>query len=83
MVHDDLCVEEVHCGDGMVDVVEVTIKTEERRIIVMYVPPKTNTWRTEEHKKMQGERGKLTKDNKNNKTKRPTLMPVPGWDQES
>ncbi|MPC68930.1 hypothetical protein E2C01_063141 [Portunus trituberculatus] len=56
MVCDNICVEDVHYGEDKVEVMGVTIKTEElkrRKIIVTYVPPKTNTWGTEEHKDMQ------------------------------
>ncbi|MPC51248.1 hypothetical protein E2C01_045092 [Portunus trituberculatus] len=44
--------------EDKVEVMGVTIKTEDwkkRKIIVTYVPPKTNTWETEEHKDMQRE----------------------------
>ncbi|MPC45895.1 hypothetical protein E2C01_039601 [Portunus trituberculatus] len=43
----------------MAEIMGVTIKTEKkkkkRRTIVTYVPPKSNTWRAEEYKEMQGE----------------------------
>ena len=42
----------------MAEVISIKIGTsgrEKRRIIVTYVPPKTNTWRLEEHKEMQRE----------------------------
>ena len=54
MVQEDIFVEEVQAyGDGMAEVIGITIITNERerrKIIVTYVPPKTNTWKLEEHK---------------------------------
>lgn len=43
MVQDDIYVEEVQYGDGMVEVIGITTRTsgrERRRIILTYVPPK-------------------------------------------
>ena len=45
-------------GEGLAEVIGLTIRTSKRnkrRIILAYVPPKTNTWRLEEHKEMQNE----------------------------
>ncbi|MPC96055.1 hypothetical protein E2C01_091292 [Portunus trituberculatus] len=47
---------DVQYSEDKVKVMEVTLKIEElmkRKIIVTYVPPKTNTWGNEEHKDMQ------------------------------
>lgn len=55
IVRQNLCVEEVHYGDGMAEVIGLTIGTgrkERRKIIVTYVPPKTNAWQLQEHKEM-------------------------------
>ena len=60
MVRDNnICVEDVQYGENNVEVMGVTIKTEELKklkiIVTYYVPPKSNTWGTEEHKDMQRE----------------------------
>lgn len=58
MFQDDIYVEDVQYGHGMAEVIGITIRTngrEKRRIILTYVPPRTNTWRLEEHKEMQRE----------------------------
>ena len=55
IVRQNLCVEEVHYGDGIAEVIGLTIGTgrkERRKIIVTYVPPKTNAWQLQEHKEM-------------------------------
>ena len=51
-------VEDVQYGDGVAEVLDITMrisKRERRKIIVAYVPPKTNAWKYEEHKVMQKE----------------------------
>ena len=56
MVHEDIFVEGVQYGDGMAEVIGIIIWAngrERRKIIVTYVPPKTNMWELEEHKLMQ------------------------------
>ena len=56
LVREDICVEDVQYGEGMAEVLSLKVKTEnkeKRRIIVAYVPPKTNTWRAEQHSEMQ------------------------------
>ena len=58
MVKNDILVEEVEFGDGMAEVISIVIKTngwEKRKIIVTYVPPKTNAWELEKYKEMQYE----------------------------
>ena len=58
LVKEGVKVEDVQYGVGMAEVVSVTTKTSEgrkRRIIVVYVPPKTGAWRKEEHKEMREE----------------------------
>ena len=58
MFQDYICVEEVQYGDGLAEVIGLTIRTSgrnKRRIILTFVPPKTNTWRLEKHKEMQKE----------------------------
>ena len=45
-------------GDGMAEVIGITIRTNERdrrKTVETYVPSKTNTWKLEEHKAMQKE----------------------------
>ena len=57
MVRDDVHVEDVQYGVGMVEVISITIRTsarERRKIIVAYAPPKTNAW-GQEHKEMRKE----------------------------
>ena len=56
IVREDIYVEEVQYGDGMEEVIGITIRTSgkaRRRIILTYVPPRTNAWKMEEHKEMQ------------------------------
>ena len=56
LVKDDILVEEVEFGDGMAETMGIVIKTkggERRKIIVTYIPPKTNAWKLEEYKEMQ------------------------------
>ena len=58
LVRDNIRVEEVSYGEGMMEIMGITIKTGEmkkRKIIVTYVPPKTNAWKVEEHREMQKE----------------------------
>ena len=46
MVKEEIEVEEVQYGEDMVEVLGLTIRSQEgerRRIILTYVPPKTNT----------------------------------------
>ena len=53
---EDIFLEEVQYDDGMAEVIDITIPDngrERRKIIVTYVPPKTNMWKVEEHKVMQ------------------------------
>ena len=47
--------EGVQYGDGLAEVIRITIGTNERdrKIIVTYVPPRTNMWKLEEYKTMQ------------------------------
>ena len=57
VVRDDVHVEDVQYGVGMVEVINITIRTsgrERRKIIVAYAPPKTNVW-GQEHKEMRKE----------------------------
>ena len=54
MVKDDILVEEVEFRDGMAEVLSIVIQTkdrERRKIIVTYVPPKTNAWELENIKR--------------------------------
>ena len=53
MVREDIYVEEVQYGDGMAEIISIIIRNwgKRRRIILTYVPPKTNAWKLEEHKK--------------------------------
>ena len=54
----DMDVEDVQYGEDKAEVIGLTIRTsgrEKRKIILTYVPPKTNTWKLEEHKEMQKE----------------------------
>ena len=54
VVRDDVHVEDVQYGVGMVEVISITIRTsdsERMKIIVVYAPPKTNAW-GQEHKEM-------------------------------
>ena len=65
LVKDDILVEEVEFGDGMAEVLSIVIKTngkERRKIIVTYVPPKTNAWELEKYKEMQCEVWKCLDD---------------------
>ena len=58
MVKKDIYVEDVQYGKDMAEVISVVIKNskgERRRVILTYVPPKTNAWRQEEHRRMQEE----------------------------
>ena len=58
MVQEDIFVERVQYGDGMAEVIGKTILTHERdrrKIVVTYVPQKTNTWKLEEYEAMQKE----------------------------
>ena len=58
LVKDGVQVEDVQYGDGMVEVISITISTsggERRNIIVAYVPPKTGAWRRKEHKEKKRE----------------------------
>ena len=58
MVRGDMDVEDVQYGEDKAEVIGLTIRTsgrEKRKIILTYVPPKTNTWKLEEHKEMQKE----------------------------
>ena len=50
-------VEEVQYGYGMAEIISIIIRNwgKRRRIILTYVPPKTNAWKLEEHKEMQKE----------------------------
>ena len=60
MVKEDIAVEGVQYGDGMAEVISIIIRNNERdrrKIIVAYVPPRTNTWKLEEYKTMQREGG--------------------------
>ncbi len=59
LVKEDI-VEEVEYGDGMAETLSVMIKikkSEKRKVIVTYIPPKTNTWETNRYKIMQLETG--------------------------
>ncbi len=56
VVKENIVVEEVEYGDGMVETLSVVIKikgSEKRKIIVTYIPPKTNAWETNRYKIMQ------------------------------
>ena len=56
MVQEDIIVERVQYGDGMAEVIGITIQTsgrERRKIVVPYATPKTNRWKSEEYKGMQ------------------------------
>ncbi len=52
LVREDIQVEDVQYGSDMAEVISITIRIgggERRKIIVAYVPPKTNAWKEEEH----------------------------------
>ncbi len=56
LVKENIVVEEVEFGDGMVETLSVVIKikgSEKRKIIVTYIPPKTNAWETNKFKLME------------------------------
>ena len=58
LVKDNILVEEVEFGDEIAEVICIVIKTkskERRKIIVTYIPPRTNTWELERYKEMQCE----------------------------
>ena len=58
MVKEDIAVEGAQYGDSLAEVNSITIRTngrDRRKIIVTYVPPRTNTWKLEEYKTMQKE----------------------------
>ena len=58
MVQEDIIVERVQYGDGMAEVIGITIQTsgrERRKIVVTYVPSKTNTWKLVEYRIMPKE----------------------------
>ena len=58
MVQDGISVEEVQYGDGIAEAIGLANRTSEmerKRIILMYVPLKTNTWKLEEHNEMEKE----------------------------
>ena len=54
----DILIESVEYGGGMSETLSVEIKIqgqESRKIIVAYMPPKSNTWGADEYKRMQSE----------------------------
>ena len=56
VVHEDVQVVDVQYGNGMAEVICITIKikgNENRKVVLVYVPPKTRAWKQEEHKEMQ------------------------------
>ena len=58
LVKEDIFVEEVEYGDGMAETLSIVIKIEgnaRRKIIVTYIPPRTNAWEINEYKNMQQE----------------------------
>ena len=58
MMKEDIAVEGVQYGYRLAEVIGITIQTsgrDRRKIIVTYVPPRTNTWKLEEYKTMQKE----------------------------
>ena len=58
IVPDNIYIEEVQYGEDTAEIVSITIRTNERerrRIILTYVPPRTNTWGLDKHKEMQKE----------------------------
>ena len=58
IVRDNIYIEEIEYGDNAAEIASITIRTngrERRKIIVTYVPPKTNTWGLAEHQEMQRE----------------------------
>ena len=72
LVKEDIMVEEVEYGDGMAETMSVVIKikgSERRKIIVTYIPPKTNAWEINDYRGMQQELRKSMEDmiGKNNK----------------
>ena len=58
IVRDDIYIEEVQHGEDLAEIISITIRTkwrERRRILLTYVPPRTNTWGLDKHKEMQKE----------------------------
>ena len=58
LVKEDIVVEEVEYGDGLAEIASVIIRTggsEKRKIIVVYIPPKTNMWEINTYKNMHNE----------------------------
>ena len=58
IVRDNIYIEEIEYGDNAAEIASITIRTngrERRKIIVTYIPPKTNTWGLAEHQEMQRE----------------------------
>ena len=58
LVNKDILVEKVESGGGMAETlsVEIKIRGEEiRKIIVAYIPPKTNSWEADVYRHMHSE----------------------------
>ncbi len=58
LVRKNILIETVEYGEGRSETLSVEIKIqgqESRKIIVAYMPPKTNTWGTDDYKHMQSE----------------------------
>ncbi len=58
IVRDNIYIEEIEYGENAAEIASITIRTngrERRKIIVTYIPPKTNTWGLAEHQEMQRE----------------------------
>lgn len=58
LVRKNILIETVEYGEGRSETLSVEIKIqgqESRKIIVPYMPPKTNTWVTDDYKHMQSE----------------------------
>ena len=59
LVKQNITVDKVEYGDGMAETISVAIKSKgsnkKRKIVVTYVPPRTNAWEINEYKQMQQE----------------------------
>ena len=56
LTKEGMCVEDMQCESGKAEVISIAIRMksgEKRRIILTYVPPKTNAWECEEYKDMK------------------------------
>lgn len=59
LVKQNITVDKVEYGDGMAETISVVIKSTEsknkRKIVVTYIPPRTNAWEINKYKQMQQE----------------------------